>query len=507
MVTSYTHSIDVKDVTMEFPGVKALDNICFSMRSGEIRAVIGANGAGKSTLMNVLAGSLPKYEGNITLDGQNVRLSSPVVSKKFGIALVSQEVDAGILPNLSVAENIMFDSLVNEMGHRTIVNWKQIKLDAQKALDRLNQKIDVNVLAGSLALAQKQMVLIARAISQSCRFLILDEPTSALSISETEQLFRVIRDLVASEDMGIIFISHRLNELFEICDHITVMRNGRIVSERDITGLTIDDVVADMLGDTVREPFVRKQGELGDVLLEVRDLCDTEGTVNHVSFYARAGEVIGISGLVGAGKTELAKCIFGDRPKGCGKILISGTEVNINSPHRAVQSGLGLVPEERRKEGVFVEKSVKENLSAVVLSDFTKFSFINRSKEKKNAKDLVEKLLIKTPSIDQAVAYLSGGNQQKVVIGKWLCSDCEIYLMDEPTKGVDVGAKQEIYRLIQHLADEGKCIIYLSSETAEILSVTDRVYALYNGAVAAEMLTKDATEESILYYATGGETK
>jgi len=507
MVKSYTHSIDVKDVTMEFPGVKALDHVCFSMRSGEIRAVIGANGAGKSTLMNVLAGGLPKYDGSITMDGQAVRLSSPVVSKKFGIALVSQEVDAGILPNLSVAENIMFDSLVNEMGKRVAVNWKQMKKSAQNALERLNQKIDVNVLAGSLSLAQKQMVLIARAISQSCRFLILDEPTSALSISETEQLFQVIRDLVAGEDMGVIFISHRLNELFEICGHITVMRNGCIVAERDIENLTIDDVVADMMGDALREPFVRQQGKLGDVLLEVKDLCDTEGAVNHVSIYARAGEVVGISGLVGAGKTELAKCMFGDRPKGSGEIRISGKAVTVSSPHRAVKYGLGLVPEERRKEGVFVEKSVKENLSTVILSDLTKFSFINRSKEKKNAQDLVDKLLIKTPSIDQTVAYLSGGNQQKVVIGKWLCSDCEIYLMDEPTKGVDVGAKQEIYRLIQQLADQGKCVIYLSSETAEILSVTDRVYVLYNGAVAAEMPTKEATEESILYYATGGETK
>ena len=499
------HSIEAKCISMTFPGVKALDNVDFSMHSGEIRALIGANGAGKSTLMNVFAGALPGYEGKVIIDGKQVWLSSPTVAKQYGIALVSQEVDNGILPNVSVAENILFDKLVNKMGKRSFLNWHQIREDARKALSRLNQDIDVTMQAGLLSLAQKQMVLIARAISQECSFLILDEPTSALSVAETEQLFAVIRDLMANEDIGVIFISHRLNELFEICDTITVMRNGRIVADHVVDGvLTAEDIVADMLGDTAREPFVREKSPVGPILFEARDLHDTEGKVNGVSIKAFAGEVIGISGLVGAGKTELAKCIYGAVPKKSGKILVKGKEEKITSPTKAVSLNIGLVPEERRNEGVMVSHSIRENLSFVNLREFTKAAFVQSKREKSYADDMVKRVGIKTPDSEQIVANLSGGNQQKVVFGKWLGANSEIYLMDEPTKGVDVGAKQEIFRLIQQLTDAGKCVIYLSSESSEILSVTDRVYVLYNGKIAAEMDTKDATEDKLLYYGTGG---
>lgn len=504
MGTEHKHSIEAENIIMEFPGVKALDGVSFKMRSGEIRAIIGANGAGKSTLMNVISGALPAYKGDVSIDGEVVKLSSPVAAKKMGIALVSQEVDNGIVPAVSVAENIMLDYLVNEMGKNFVVNWKYISQKAKEALDKLNIKIDINKQAGELTLAEKQMVLIARAISQKCNFLILDEPTSALSLTETDHLFRVLRELMQNNDMGIIFISHRLRELFEICDHITVMRNGKVVSELEMEGLTINDVVSAMLGSTTRDPFVRKQGELGENLIEVENLCDASGKVKNVSFYAKSGEVIGISGLVGAGKTELAKCLFGESPKLSGSIRIRGKEINVRTPHEAVKAGLGLVPEERRKEGVQILHSIKENLSSVNLDSYTRFSFVNRAKEKTAAQKMVEELKIKTPSVDQLVAFLSGGNQQKVVIGKWLGSDCEIYIMDEPTKGVDVGAKQEIYKLIQRLADEGKCVLYLTSETMEILGVTDRTYVLYNGEISAEMKTSEATEEKIMFYATGG---
>lgn len=504
MGTDHKHSIEAKNIIMEFPGVKALDGVSFTMRSGEIRAIIGANGAGKSTLMNVISGILPAYKGDVSIDGSVVKLSSPVVAKNMGIALVSQEVDNGIVPSVSVAENIMLDYLVNEMGKNFVVNWKYVNQKAKEALDKLNVQIDINKQAGELTLAEKQMVLIARAISQKCHFLILDEPTSALSLTETEVLFRVLRELMQKNDMGIIFISHRLRELFEICDHITVMRNGKVVSELGMENLTIEDVVSEMLGNTTKEPFIRKQGKLGDKLLEVENLCDESGKVKNISFYARAGEVIGISGLVGAGKTELAKCLFGENPKLSGSIRVHGKEISVRTPHEAVKAGLGLVPEERRKEGVQITYSVKENLSTVNLDNYTRFGFVNRAREKAAAEKMVEELRIKTPSVEQTVAFLSGGNQQKVVIGKWLGSDCEIYIMDEPTKGVDVGAKQEIYKLIQRLADEGKCVLYLTSETMEILSVTDRLYVLYNGEISAEMKTSDATEEKLMFYATGG---
>lgn len=504
MGTGHNHSIEAENIIMEFPGVKALDGVNFQMKSGEIRAIIGANGAGKSTLMNVISGALPDYKGEVRIDGKVVKLSSPVAAKKMGIALVSQEVDNGIIPAVSVAENIMLDYLVNEMGKNFIVSWKYISQKAQEALDKLNIKIDIAKQAGELTLAEKQMVLIARAISQKCNFLILDEPTSALSLTETDHLFRVLHELMQNNDMGIIFISHRLRELFAICDHITVMRNGKVVSELEMDGLTINDVVSEMLGSTTRDPFVREQGELGEILIEVNHLCDVSGKVKDVSFYAKRGEVIGISGLVGAGKTELAKCLFGENPKLSGSIRIHGKEINVRTPHEAVKAGLGLVPEERRKEGVQIAHSIKENLSSVNLDSYTKFSFVNRVKEKAAAQKMVEELKIKTPNVDQPVAFLSGGNQQKVVIGKWLGSDCEVYIMDEPTKGVDVGAKQEIYKLIQRLADEGKCVLYLTSETMEILGVTDRTYVLYNGEISAELKTSEATEEKIMFYATGG---
>ena len=389
MIQCHSHTIDAQNITMAFPGVLALDHVNFHIRSGEIRALIGANGAGKSTLMNVLAGALPEYTGDVILDGEMVRLSSPVLSKQYGIALVSQEVDAGIFPNNTVAENIMFDTLVNKMGKKTFISWPLIRERAQRALQRLNQDIDINMPAGMLTLAQKQMVLIARAISQDCSFLILDEPTSALSTTETKRLFSVLRELISNVDMGVIFISHRLSELFEICDYITVMRNGKVVSDRPIGDLTIDEVVADMLGDTAKEPFVRVRSGLGDVLLEVRDLCDTDGKVNHVSFTARAGEVIGISGLVGSGKTELAKCIFGASRRGNGKILIRGCEQHISSPTQAVRLGMGLIPEERRKEGAMISHSVMENLSFVNLPSFTKLGFVCTRAEREYAERMI----------------------------------------------------------------------------------------------------------------------
>lgn len=497
--------VETKDVTMRFPGVRALNHVNFTMRSGEVRAVVGANGAGKSTLMKVLAGANPGYEGEVWANGEKRELRTTHAAKELGIEIVYQEVDTALFSQLSVAENIMFNTIVNHMGNNAFLNWRKLQENAKRVLKKLNVELDVTLPASSLTLAQKQMVLIARAISEQCHFLILDEPTAPLSLTETQELFRVVRELMKAEEIGVVFISHRLPELFEICQTMTVMRDGEIVHETAITPeMTTGEIVTWMLGRKDGDLFEKKAVAQGEVLLETRHLSDASGMVNDVSLYARRGEIVGIAGLVGAGKTELSKVLFGACGRTGGEITVGGKALHARIPTDAVKRKLGLVPEERRKEGVLVNDPVDYNLSAACLDRFCKAAFIDRKAERKNAGKIVEQLNVRTPSVDQRVAFLSGGNQQKVAIGKWLAADCDIYLMDEPTKGVDVGAKSEIYQLIQELAAQGKCILYFSCENSEILSLTDRVYVMYNGTVSAELKTSETNEEEILYYATGG---
>lgn len=497
--------VETKDVTMSFPGVRALNHVNFTMRSGEVRAVVGANGAGKSTLMKVLAGANPDYEGEVWVDGKKCELRTTHAAKELGIEIVYQEVDTALFSQLSVAENIMFNTIVNHMGSKAFLNWAQIQKNAKNVLKKLNVELDVTLPASGLTLAQKQMVLIARAISEQCHFLILDEPTAPLSLVETQELFRVVRDLMRTEELGIVFISHRLPELFEICQTMTVMRDGEIVHETAITPeLTTPDIVTWMLGRQNGDLFEKKAVSQGDILFDVHNISDATGMVRDVSLYIRRGEIVGVAGLVGAGKTELSKVLFGATPKTGGSVTIGGKAFHARIPTDAVNMKIGLVPEERRKEGVLVNDPVNYNLSAACLGRFCKASFIDRKAERSNAEHIVRQLNVRTPSIDQRVAFLSGGNQQKVAIGKWLAADCDVYLMDEPTKGVDVGAKSEIYHLIQEIAAQGKCVLYLSCENSEILSLTDRVYVMYNGSVSAELKTSETSEEELLYYSTGG---
>ncbi len=429
-------TLEMKDISIEFPGVKALNNVNFTMRSGEIRAVVGANGAGKSTLMKVLAGANETYTGDIFIDSQHYELRTPRAAKDLGIELVYQEVDTALFPYLTVGENIMFNSIVTGMKGRAMIRWRKINKSARDILRQLNMDIDVTRKMSSLTLAQKQMVLIARAVREQCRFLILDEPTAPLSLGEVAELFRIVKELASKKNVGIM---------------------------------------------------------------------DGEGKVRDVSFSIRSGEIVGVCGLVGAGKTELCKLLFGANRMGAGTIRYKGKPISVHSPTSAVRQKIALVPEERRKEGVLVSEPVYFNLSAACLGKFAnRFSFIVRSLEIANAKKLVGDLGIKTPSVYQRVKYLSGGNQQKVAVGKWLTSDSDIYMLDEPTKGVDVGAKRDIFQLIQSLAKQGKAVLYASSEINEILAITDRLYVMYNGEFVTELETHKTTEEEILYYATGG---
>lgn len=499
--------LKTKDVSISFPGVKALDSVNFEVSTGEIRAVVGANGAGKSTLMKVLAGANPTYTGEVLLNDKVVELRTPIDAKKLGVQIVYQEVDTSLVPTLSVAENIMINEMVMDKGVR--MDWGKTREEAKKALERLHiTNINVNTLVQNLSLAQKQMVLIARAIRMNCNFLILDEPTAPLSMSETKELFDVVSHLREAENLAVIFISHRLNEILEICEHYTVMRNGQIVDNMPVTEqTTTKEIVEKMLGRSFEESFPKEACKIGQELFSVEHLSGADGKVDDVSFHVRSGEIVGIAGLVGAGKSELCKTIFGAYKKTGGKITLGGKEMRIKTPADAVKGGIAFVPEERRKEGVLVEETVAFNLSAAALGQFCVASFVNRQKVNENADKFVDSLGIKTPSIRQFVKNLSGGNQQKVAVGKWLTADCELYMFDEPTKGVDVAAKQDIFHLINDIAKEGKGVIYATCEDSELLSLTDRIYVMFNGRIMAELETAKTSNDEIMYYAVGGDAQ
>jgi simple sugar transport system ATP-binding protein len=498
--------LKMQDISITFPGVKALSNVNFNMESGKIYALIGANGAGKSTLMKVLSGVNNSYTGKVFIDGQECEIRSPKAAKELGIEIVYQEVDVALSPSLSVAENIMTNVLVNKMGKRQFVNWSFIRRAAQEALDRLGVDINVRKPIAELSLAEKQMVLLASAARERCKFLVLDEPTAPLSTAETENLFKVVRYLAKEEKVGIVFISHRLAELFDICEHITIMRDGQVVKDMDITpDLTINQIVEYMLGRAITESYEKKQIPMGDVLLELDGLTEVEERVKNINLRVRSGEIVGIAGLVGAGKTELCKTIFGAYRTGSGSVKLRGKNITPKSPARAVKQGLALVPEERRKEGVIVQDPVYSNITISSLGKFlNRIGFVVKRRQYDVSRKTIKDLGIKTPSEYQQVALLSGGNQQKVVVGKWLVSDSEVYIFDEPTKGVDVGAKRDIFKLIEDLAAQGKGIIYTSCEFSEILALADRAYIMFDGEIVKEVKVSDTSEKELLYYSTGG---
>jgi simple sugar transport system ATP-binding protein len=474
------------------------------METGEIHALIGANGAGKSTLMKVLSGAYDHYTGEILMDGQTLKIRSPKDAMDTGIQIVYQEVDTALIPYLTVGENIMLMDTVHNMGKKQWMKWKELHEKAASILVGMNITLSTKKLVSELTLAEKQMILIARAVSKECKFLILDEPTAPLSHTETSELFRIVADL-KEQNVGVIFISHRLPEIFEICEEISIMRNGEMVGREKISSTTQNKVVEQMLGQKLGEQFPEKTTTIGNNVLEVKGLTDKD-KIKDLTLHVKSGEIVGIAGLVGAGKTELCKALFGATGKlTAGEIVLNGNKLMLKNPYEAVKNGIALVPEERRKEGILVLESVESNLSAANLGRFsTVFSFLNRKKEKAAATELISQLGIKTPSEETKVQNLSGGNQQKVAIGKWLVAEADVYIFDEPTKGVDVGAKKDIFELIAELANRGKAILYASSELSEIIGITDRVYVLYDGTSVKELETHRTNEEELLFYSTGG---
>lgn len=497
-------TLGTRNVSIEFPGVKALSDVNFEVSTGMIHALMGANGAGKSTLMKVIAGSNPDYTGEVLYNGNPVELRSPAAAKKLGIQIVYQEVDMALVPNLTVAENVMFNDTVMNMKGKLFMNYAKLRADAKEVLDQLHVSIDVNRICSTLSLAEKQLVLIARAIQNECNFLILDEPTAPLSDAETDELFRVVQHLCDTRNMAVIFITHRIHEVLRICDSYTVMRNGEVVDKSPITSETTSKEIVDkMLGRSFEENFPKEVCEIGEKSFVIENLTEKDDKVKDINMYVRKGEIVGLAGLVGGGKTELCKTIFGAYKKKSGTITLNGKELKIKKPTDAVKNRIALVPEERRKEGVLVAETCIFNLAAASLDQFCNFGFVDTVKTAKNAQHYVDDLGVKTPSIKQKVALLSGGNQQKVVVGKWLAADCDVYIFDEPTKGVDVGAKMEIFRLINQIAKEGNCVIYATCENSELLSITDRMYVMFDGKIMAELETAKTSEKEIMHYATG----
>lgn len=496
-------TLQTNHICVEFPGVKALEQVNFRLSSGEIHALIGANGAGKSTLMKVLAGTNPDYRGEVQLDGRTVQLRSPVAAQQLGIQIVYQEVDMALAPALSAAENMLLEEL-GKPG-RLWVNWRMLYQKAEELKRQLNMDFDIRTPVNRLTLAQKQMVLIARAIHSRCRILLLDEPTAPLSTVETETLFSLCRRMVEEQQLAIVFISHRLPEILRICDRYTVLRGGRLVASALITPqTTTGELVAHMLGADKKVVRRRDCSLAGNALLSVRSLSSRDDSVRDISMTVRRGEIVGLAGLAGAGKSELCKTLFGILPRATGETLLDGKPVTPRSPAEAVSFGMGLVPEERRKEGLFLRESVSFNLGIASLKKWSHLSFLSCKKQEQNARAQIEKLGIKTPSPEQRIELLSGGNQQKTVMGKWLAASCQLYLFDEPTKGVDVGAKAELLQMITELAQAGCGVVYASAEPDELLQVTDRIYVLYGGRIAAELITDQTSEEEIMHFAVGG---
>lgn len=486
-----------KNISKIFPGVKALDNVNLKVKKGEIHGLIGENGAGKSTLMKILSGAYTRDTGEIYLEGEPEEIGSPKRAEELGISIIYQEFN--LVPSLSVAENIFLGKLPKK---NKLVDWGVIKGLAEKALVEVGITIDPDTAIEELSVAEQQMVEIAKAISLDCKILVMDEPTSALTGEETQKLFKVMKRL-KKQGIAIIFISHRLEEMFEITDRISVLRDGQYIGTEDKGGITEDKLISMMVGRSLSQKFPAKEYQAGKKIFSVEGL--TNEKIKDVSFSLKEGEILGIAGLVGSGRTETVRAIFGADQLESGKIYINDKEIKITSPKSAIKAGIGLVPEDRKSQGLVLKLSVKENILMAALKKALKGFFLSPEKEAMIGRKYVKDLKIKTPGTDSLVNNLSGGNQQKVVLSKWLNCDPDIIIMDEPTRGIDVNSKMEIYNIIVELVKRGKGIIIVSSELPEILGISDRIIVMHEGEVKGELKSQDATQEKIMHYATGGE--
>ena len=493
--------VSMKNISKNFPGVKALDHVQFELRSGEVMALLGENGAGKSTLMKILSGVYTRDEGSLEIFGKEYGDLTPRQAQAIGVAIIHQELN--MCRHLSVAENMF---LGREKVKAGVLSNAQMEEEAARILEELKIDMDPGQVVGELPVSKQQMVEIAKALSTHARILIMDEPTSALTAREIEDLFRIIRDLKA-KGCGIVYISHRLEELSHIVDRVMIMRDGQFITSMNFRDTTLDEIIANMVGREIKEKFPRVSCKKGKKVLEVRNL-NAGHMVRNVNFSLYEGEIVGFAGLMGAGRTETTRAIFGVDPKEGGEIILDGKPVTIRKPEDAIRAGIVLAPEDRKKDGLCTKLSIRHNIALPNLDLLcNKFGVINSQKELEMCDRVVENLKVKTPSVEVNTGNLSGGNQQKVVVGKWLARNSRVVIFDEPTRGIDVAAKVEIYNLMNDLKKQGIAVMFVSSEMPEVMGIADRIIVMCDGRITGEMSAEEATQSGILTLATQFENK
>ncbi|MCY6485195.1 sugar ABC transporter ATP-binding protein [Clostridium aestuarii] len=486
--------LQMEGIVKSFPGVKALDGVKLSAYGGEVLALLGENGAGKSTLMKILSGVYKKNSGKITIDGEEVELKSIKEAEELGVAIIHQELS--VLPNLTVAENIFLgNEKVNKYTRK--INKKLLKDRSQRFLEQIGCKVNPEILVKDISVGDQQMIEIAKALTKNSKIIIMDEPTTALTEVETKKLFEVIKKL-KKKGIAIIYISHRMEEIFTICDKVTVLRDGKYVGEAITKDATEDDLIAMMVGRKLKEQFPYKKAKSKNTLLKVENL-KYKNKVNGVSFEVKSGEILGVAGLMGSGRTETAKVIFGEYKKDNGEILIEGKKVKINSPKDAIQNGICYLSEDRKTEGLILGMSVGHNMTISNLKNYENaLKKIDKNKEQNDIEKYINKLSVKTPSSKQLMKNLSGGNQQKAILAKWIMLSPKVLIIDEPTRGIDVGAKKEIYDILNQLKESGKAIIMISSDMAEVLGISDRIMVMHEGKVTGMIKHEEANQELIM---------
>lgn len=486
----------MEGICKSFPGVKALDHVSLMVNKGEVLGLVGENGAGKSTLMKVLSGVHQADEGEIFIEGQKVNIDSVAKAHELGISIIMQELN--MCGHLSVADNI-FIGRAHKKG--LFIDDKRMHEEAKRILDDLGIELDTYAHVGSLSIAQQQMVEIAKAISFNSRILVLDEPTATLTDREIDQLFEIINRLKA-KGVGMVYISHRMAELNQICERVTIIRDGQYIGTRNLNEISMDELVNMIVGRSLDDKYPKYTRTIGEVMLEARNV--KRGTrVNADHFYVRKGEILGVAGLVGAGRTELMRCIFGADRADSMELWMEGKPIKVNSVISAIRNGIGYATEDRKRDGLALDLDICYNTNMAHLPYLTKFGIVDDKEALHNAEKYVELLRTKTPSVHQLCRNLSGGNQQKVVLAKWLCNDVKVLIVDEPTRGIDVGAKYEVYELFNRLSDQGVAIIMISSELPEVLGMSDRVIVIHEGEINGELDAKTTTQEEILYLAAG----
>ncbi|PSA95014.1 D-xylose ABC transporter ATP-binding protein [Bacillus atrophaeus] len=491
--------IDMNDIHKAFGKNQVLSGVSFNLKPGEVHALMGENGAGKSTLMNLLTGLHGLDKGSIRINGKETYFSNPKEAEQNGIAFIHQELN--IWPEMTVLENLFIGKeMTSKLG---ILNTKKMKALAKKQFEKLSVSLSLDQEAGKCSVGQQQMIEIAKALMTKAEVIIMDEPTAALTEREINKLFEVIASLKKA-GVSIVYISHRMEEIFSICDRITIMRDGKTVDTTNISETSFDEVVKKMVGRELTDRYPQRRPELGDIVLEVRD-ASKKGSFEHVSFHVRSGEIVGVSGLMGAGRTEIMRALFGIDRLDSGEIWLAGKKTNIKNPNDAVKKGLGFITENRKDEGLLLDTSIRENIALPSLTSFSPKGMIDQKREASFVELLINRLTIKTASPETHARNLSGGNQQKVVIAKWIGIGPKVLILDEPTRGVDVGAKREIYTLMNELTDRGVAIIMVSSELPEIIGMSDRIIVVHEGKISGEVASQEATQERIMTLATGGQ--